>query len=135
MQNGGTDMNRDKIYNEIKETLGIVPTFLKSVSDTRLAQEWELFKHVQLEEGVIPGKYKELIGLGIAAATKCHYCTLFHTEKAKLQGATAAEVEEAVSYAKETSGWSTYINGMRVDYEQFKREVGQIVEHMNRTMR
>ena len=123
-------MNRDAIYKEIKETLGIVPTFMKAIPESRLSQEWELFKSVQLAEGLIPGKYRELIGLGISAATKCHYCTLFHTESAKMNGATTGEIEEALSYAKNTSGWSTYVNGLQIDYDVFRKEVGQIREYV-----
>jgi len=47
---------------------------------------------VQFDEGAIPNKYRELIGLGIAATTRCRYCTLFHAEIAKLFGATDAEI-------------------------------------------
>ena len=63
-------MNKQQVYNEIKETFGIVPTFFKHIPESTLEQEWNLFKATQLEESVIPNKYKELIGLGIAAATK-----------------------------------------------------------------
>jgi AhpD family alkylhydroperoxidase len=82
-----------------------------------------------MEEGPIPNKYRELIGVGIAAATKCRYCSFFHTEMAKLNGATEEEIEDAVHFAKSSAGWSTYINGLQVDYEQFKEEVLQVCEH------
>jgi alkylhydroperoxidase/carboxymuconolactone decarboxylase family protein YurZ len=48
---------------------------------------------------------------------------------AKLNGATEAEIEDAVHFAKSTMGWSTYLNGMQMDYEQFKSEVLKAVAH------
>ncbi|MFG3405457.1 carboxymuconolactone decarboxylase family protein [Streptomyces sp. NPDC048142] len=35
----------------------------------------------------------------MGSETKCRYCTLFHTEAAKLFGATDEEIQEAVHYA------------------------------------
>ncbi len=123
-------MNREQVYNEIKEMLGLVPSFFKMVPDSTLELEWRLFKQVQFEEGAIPNKYRELIGLGIASVTKCRYCALFHTEAAKLNGATQAEIEDAVHFAKSSAGWSAYINGLQVDYDEFRNEVRQITEYV-----
>jgi AhpD family alkylhydroperoxidase len=123
-------MSRKEIYSEIKETLGLVPKFFQAIPDSSLELEWKLFKVTQLEESPIPNKYRELIGLGIAAATKCRYCTLFHYEAAKLFGATEEELENTVHYAKATSGWSTYINGLQLDYDEFREELMQIMEHV-----
>ena len=122
-------MTRQEVYREIEETLGVVPTMFKLLPDSSLELEWQLFKRGQMEEGPIPNKYRELIGVAIAAATKCRYCAFFHTEMAKLNGATEEEIEDAVHFAKSSAGWSTYINGLQVDYEQFTREVLQVVEH------
>jgi AhpD family alkylhydroperoxidase len=116
-------MNRQEVYKEIEEMFGFVPTFFKSVPDSSIELEWKLFKRVQFDPGPIPNKYRELMGLAISAVTKCRYCTLFHTEVAKLNGATDAEIEDAVHYAKSSVGWSTYLNGLQVDYDQFREEV------------
>lgn len=123
-------MTREEVYREIEGTLGLVPRMFKAIPDSSLEMEWGLFKRVQLEEGPIPSKYGQLIGLGIAAATKCHYCVLFHTEVAKLYGATDAEIEDALHFAKSSAGWSTYINGLQIDFDEFKAEVRRIVEHV-----
>ena len=125
-------MSRELVYKEMKEMLGIVPSFFKSVPDNTLHLEWELFKKVQMEEGAIPNKYKELIGIGISAVSKCRYCTMFHTEMAKLLGATDAEIEEAVHYSKNSAGWSAYLNGLQVDYDTFKDEIGKVVKHVRK---
>ncbi len=121
--------NREQIYSEMKELFGLVPSFLKTIPDSTLEQEWELFKKIQVEESAIPNKYRELIGLGLSAVSKCRYCTLYHTEMAKLFGATDKEIEEAVHYAKSSAGWSAYVNGLQVDYEEFKDELKRAGEY------
>jgi AhpD family alkylhydroperoxidase len=123
-------MTREEVYREIEGTLGLVPSMFKAIPDSSLEMEWGLFKRLQLEEGPIPNKYRELIGLGIAAATRCRYCVLFHREVAKLDGASDAEIEDALHFAKSSAGWSTYINGLQIDFDEFKAEVRRIVEHV-----
>jgi len=120
---------RERVYSEIKDALGIVPSFFKTLPDLSLELEWKLMKAVQLDKGAIPNKYRELMGLAISAVSKCRYCTFFHTEMAKLNGATDAEIEDAVHFAKSNAGWSAYLNGMQLDFEQFKKEIKQIAEH------
>ncbi len=119
-------MDREQIYTDMKKTLGLVPSMFKSIPDDTLELEWDLFKKNELEEGPLPGKYRELIGLGIAAVSKCRYCTFFHTEVAKMYGATDAEIENALRFAKSSAGWSTYVNGLQIDMETFKKEIKEV---------
>lgn len=119
-------MDREQIYTDMKKTIGLVPSMFKSIPDDTLELEWNLFKKTELEEGALPGKYRELIGLGIAAVTKCKYCTFFHTEVAKMFGATDEEIENALRFAKSTVGWSTYVNGIQLDMETFKKEIKEV---------
>jgi AhpD family alkylhydroperoxidase len=123
-------MARSDVQREMKETFGEVIDFIDSIPDQFIDAEWELMKGVQLGQTLIPNKYKELIGVGVAAATKCRYCILFHTEAAKLFGATDEELQEAVHYTKVVTGWSTYINGMQVDYNDFKAQMGRVADHI-----
>ena len=123
-------MTREEVYQDIEQTFGLVPSMFKALPDSSLELEWQLFKRVQLEDGPIPCKYRELIGLGIAAATKCRYCAFYHTEVAKLFGATDEEIEDALHFAKATAGWSAYVNGLQLDFDQFKDEIQQACEHV-----
>ncbi|MEV5277636.1 MULTISPECIES: carboxymuconolactone decarboxylase family protein [unclassified Streptomyces] len=125
-----TGRNRGEVEAEIKETLGLVPHFFSRIPDDLLEHEWAIFKKLELGETLIPNKYKELIGVGLHSETKCHYCTLFHTEAAKLFGATDEEIQEAVHYAKTSLGWSAYINGIREDYDAFAQELEQVKEYI-----
>ncbi len=122
--------SREQIYKEIEEMFGLVPSMFKAVPDESLQMEWELFKQVQMAPGAIPNKYRELLGIAVAAATKCQYCIYYHTEVAKLNGATQAEIEDALHYAKSSAGWSTYINGLQIGLEQFKREIDQACQYV-----
>jgi AhpD family alkylhydroperoxidase len=123
-------MSRQEVYREIEEAFGLVPTFFKLVPDSSLELEWQLFKRTQLEEGAVPQKYRELIGIAISGVMKCRYCALYHTEAAKLNGATQSEIEDAVHFAKSAAGWSTYINGLQVDFDQFKEEIRRVSEYI-----
>lgn len=131
----GVVMKRKEIYEEIKAMFGLVPSMFKAVPDSSLELEWNLFKRTQFDEGAIPNKYRELIGVALAAVTKCKYCAFYHTELAKLNGATEAEIEDAVHFAKSSAGWSTYINGLQLDFEQFKEEIVQACNHVRSTQR
>jgi AhpD family alkylhydroperoxidase len=133
MASGGereNEMNKQEIYQEIEQTFGLVPSMFKEVPEPMLEHEWKLFRQIQLDEGPIPQKYRELIGLAISGVTKCRYCTFYHTEVARLFGATDEEIEAAAHYAKSSAGWSAYINGLQVDYETFCNEVRQACEHV-----
>ncbi len=123
-------MERSKIYEEMEQVLGIVPSMFKSIPDASLELEWGLFKKVQLEGVSLDGKQRELIGLGISAVTKCRYCVYFHSVIAKLNGATDEEIQETIHYAKATAGWSAYINGMALDYNEFTKEMDAICAHI-----
>lgn len=125
-----TVRNRKEVEAEMKEALGLVPGFFNAIPDKYFDLEWELFKSLELGETLIPNKYKELMGVAMHAETKCKYCILFHTEAAKLFGATDEEIQEAAHYAKMSLGWSAYLNGMQQDYDEFKDELEKIVEHV-----
>ena len=89
-------------------------------------------QRTHMPAAAIPNKYKELIGLGVSGATRCRYCVYYHTEAAKLFGATDEEINEAAMVAKNTMGWSTYLNTSQFDYDRFTREFDQIAEHVRR---
>ena len=122
---------RHEVDRDIEETLGLVPEFFKKVPDYLLPTEWASFKSLELsDQTAIPNKYKELIGLAVSGATRCRYCCYFHTEAAKLFGATDDEVTETALIAKNTMGWSTYLNTMQFDYDQFIAEFDQITTYV-----
>jgi AhpD family alkylhydroperoxidase len=113
---------KSEIRSEIEKMFGRVPSWVSEMPDTALEGFWTMMRDFQLAETAIPNKYKELIGLGVSGATRCRYCALFHTEAAKLFGATDQEISEAAMMAAHTMGASTFMNAMQLDYETFRRE-------------
>lgn len=123
-------MARTDVEADIRNTLGLVPTFWNSVPDSLIESEWASFVAIELAETAIPNKYKELLGIAVSGATRCRYCAYFHTEAARLFGATEQEIAEASLMAKHTMGWSTYLNAMAFDYDEFVAEFDQIAAHI-----
>jgi AhpD family alkylhydroperoxidase len=127
-------MSRADVDRDIEETLGLVPKFFQLVPDYLIESEWQSFKNLELAETAIPNKYKELIGLGVSGATRCRYCAYFHAESARLFGATEDEITEASLMAKHTMGWSTYLNSMQFDYDEFVEEFDRVAAHVRAQM-
>src|SRR5579871_3544242 len=123
------DSSAQATYRDIEQTLGSVPTFFKMFPESGIAGAWTEFKSVQLNpKTALNGKTKELIGLAVSAQIPCQYCIYFHTAAAKLNGATDAEIREAVAMAAITRHWSTVLNGMQVDLDGFKRETDTVLK-------
>ncbi len=115
-------------YRDIEATLGSVPTFFKLFPEEGIGGAWAEFKTVQLNpKTALSGKEKELIGLAVAAQIPCSYCIYFHTEAAKLDGATDAEIREAVAMAAISRHWSTVLNGMQADPAGFRQETDTVL--------
>lgn len=114
---------------DIGKTLGFVPQFFLKFPEEALPGAWNEMKTLQLNPNTaLPGRSKELIGLAVAAQIPCHYCIYAHTEFAKLNGATDAEITEAIAMASLTRDLSTLLNGMQVDESQFRKDVDHIVK-------
>jgi AhpD family alkylhydroperoxidase len=114
---------------DITQTLGFAPEFFKRFPDVARAGAWREFRDVQLNpSSALPGKYKELIGLAVASQVPCRFCVVAHTEFAKLNGATDAEINEAIAMAAFTRNMSTELNGLLVDEAQFRRDVDKLVK-------
>jgi AhpD family alkylhydroperoxidase len=116
-------MGREEVYQEMRQRLGTTLSSFARIPDEFIDSEWDLFKRLGLGETLIPNKYKELIGLAVAATTRCPYSILLHSEMARARGATDAELTEAVLHAKLVSGWSLYHSGLQEDSERFADEV------------
>jgi AhpD family alkylhydroperoxidase len=74
-------------------------------------------------EAKLEAKTRELIALGVAAQIPCAYCVYVHNKKARDEGASEAEIREAVATAAHVRHWSTVLNGMAYDLNAFKAEV------------
>lgn len=124
----------EETLREVEKTLGIVPTFIRELAHDSVALEhsWALVKKFILGESLIPAKYRELMGIAVAAAVHCRFCVTFHSAVAKLFGATEEEIKEAAFLAKHTVGWSAFVDGRLADIGQLEKELAKIAEHMSK---
>jgi AhpD family alkylhydroperoxidase len=79
------------------------------------------------EGAKLDAKTRELVALGVAAQIPCAYCVYYHDKAARGEGATEAEVREAVATAAHVRHWSTVLNGMGYDFDSFKVEVDALM--------
>ncbi|RVC73213.1 carboxymuconolactone decarboxylase family protein [Mesorhizobium sp. M4A.F.Ca.ET.022.05.2.1] len=115
----------DAAIKDIQSTMGGVPSFVKQFPKAGLPGAWAEVKAIELsDKTALPPKVKSLISLAVAAQIPCNYCIWSDTQVAKRAGATDEEIQEAVAMAAITRHWSTIFNGMQVDFEQFKKEMG-----------
>jgi AhpD family alkylhydroperoxidase len=129
-------VQQDPTLADIEKTLGFVPEFFKGAPQTLLPAFWNSLKSLQMNPATrLDGKTKELIGLAVAAQIPCEYCIYFHTQAAKLNGATDEEVKEAVAMAGVTRMASTILNGTQQDKAQFKKDTQHIVENVRKAKR
>jgi AhpD family alkylhydroperoxidase len=121
-------------YADIEKTLGLVPSFMRAFPPEAIGAAWDEFKGVQLNPAsAISPKYKELIGLAVAAQIPCRYCIYFHSKVAGgLDGASDRELTEAVVMASITRQWSTVLNGLQTDEPQFRAELAKIIDFVKR---
>ncbi len=121
----------DAAHADIAKTLGFVPQFFQKFPEGILPGAWDEMKSLQLNPNTaLPGRTKELIGLSVAAQIPCRYCIVAHTEFAKLNGASDAEIGEAVAMAAITRHWSTFLNGIQTDETKFRGEIAKIVANV-----
>jgi AhpD family alkylhydroperoxidase len=114
---------------DVAQTLGSTPEFLKRFPDAARAGAWREMKDVEMSPTTaLPGKYKELVGLAVASQIPCRFCIFAHTEFAKLNGATDAEISEAIAMSSLTRNFSTMLNGLQIDEKQFRRDLDRLVK-------
>ncbi|TPI27506.1 carboxymuconolactone decarboxylase family protein [Mesorhizobium sp. B3-2-1] len=115
----------DATLKDIQSTMGGVPSFVKQFPKAGLPGAWAEVKAIELsDKTALPPKVKSLISLAVAAQIPCTYCIWSDTQDAKRAGATDEEIQEAVAMAALTRHWSTVFNGMQVDFDTFKKEMG-----------
>jgi AhpD family alkylhydroperoxidase len=122
----------EKTLEEIKETMGVVLDQFRAIPPDSLPLEWELMKRYAFSETKIPAKYRELIGLAIAASIKCPYCIHFHTRAAKMNGATDEELAELALLTRFTTGWSSILHASDIDLGRFKKQFAEVEAHMTK---
>lgn len=68
--------------------------------------------------------------MALASTTRCEYCIFFHSELAKLHGATYAEIEDAMHFVKGKGGMDAYFQTLTFDVESSREEVKRAFENL-----
>jgi AhpD family alkylhydroperoxidase len=112
---------------DIEQTFGFVPTFMKQMPKAGYAGAWQQLKDLEFSENTaLPAKVKALIGLAVVSQIPCQYCIWADAAGARQAGATDEEIGEAVAIAATERYWSTMLNGLQVDLDTFKKELGPV---------
>ena len=126
-----SDEALDAARSEMQQALGTVPPFIALLPEGTQAGAWEFMKGSSGNpNGQIPPKYRELIALGVAAQIPCAYCAYAHTAFARANGASDAEIQEAIAYGAEVRLWSTILNGSQYDLAKWKSEIDSILGYV-----
>lgn len=103
---------------------------MESLAEPASDHSWGIFRDLSFGETELSPREKALVGVGVAATTKCPYCVYFHKEEARLADVTEAELEETATLAGSTQYFSTVLHGNEVDLDDFVAETSEIVEHL-----
>jgi AhpD family alkylhydroperoxidase len=123
-------------YADVQQNFGFVPDFIKRFPPSGVAGAWIELRDVELDpETALPSKYKSLISLAVASQIPCRYCVIADTEFARLDGATDAEISEAIAMASLIRHWSTYLNGLQVDEPAFRKDIDHLVRNVKSAMK
>jgi AhpD family alkylhydroperoxidase len=101
------------------------PDFVRNTfPDQGVEAAWQSIQSVfTAPDAALDGKTKELIALAVSAQIPCDYCSYAHTVGAEAHGATDAEIREALATGALIRKWSTMLNGVQYDMDQFRREI------------
>ena len=100
------------------------PKFFKDTyPDYALKSALEARNVLEGKDAQLDAKTRDLIALAVSAQIPCTYCVYAHLKDARAHGASEGEIREAVATAATVRQWSTVLNGMGYDFEEFKREI------------
>jgi AhpD family alkylhydroperoxidase len=121
-----TDAN--SALKDIEQSWGSVPEFIKKFPAVALAGAWKEERDVEVSPATaLSGKHKSLIGLAVASQIPCQFCIIADTEFARMEGASEAEIAEAIGMAALTRHWSTFLNGTLADEAAFRKDVDHLL--------
>ena len=98
-----------EIYDRVMKYRDEMRKEIPSILDTHAAFRDEIYK-----DGALSHKVKRLIALGIGLRCGCEGCIVAHTKNAALEGATKAEIMEAVAVGIIMSGTPVMAEAWRV---------------------
>lgn len=121
--------------SDIKSTFGFVPTFMSSYTNQSLPGAWSAAKTLRFSPNTsLDLKLKGLIALGVASQTPCDRIGYFEERATVADGASQQEQFEAITMAAITRQWSTFLNGLMLDKNEFQKEVDKVISNVKKMM-
>jgi AhpD family alkylhydroperoxidase len=130
----GTPAKADPaVVAEIDKAFGPGHDYFKRYPAASLPSLWKQLKAVTLNSsGPVSVKDKLLISLAVSSQTPSPSCVKDYTAFAKANGASEAEIQEAVAMAGFIRNASTVLNGSMTDEASWKKDVDAIVKHVSK---
>lgn len=111
--------------DDVKATFGVVPQFIAQFPKVALPGAWAEMKGLLLNpDTALDPKTKALIAVGVTSAIGCEACIWMDTNEAVRAGATEEEIREAIGIAALEQHWSIVIDGLQIDLNSLKAELG-----------
>lgn len=124
-----------KAQADIAKTVGFVPSFVKAMPANLVPGLWQEARDFEMsDKTALSVKNKDLIALAIAAQMPSRLTVWSYTKCARANGASEAEVKEAVAMAALVRHWSTFFNGIQIDEGKFRGEIGKLRENITKAM-
>ncbi|HEY0882574.1 MAG TPA: carboxymuconolactone decarboxylase family protein [Archangium sp.] len=127
-------MDRKQVERELSEAFGVVPEWSKVFPDDELVDFWKTVRDLELAPTQIPAKFKALMGLAVAVATKSANGERFHAEAARLHGATEDEIREATLLASQSVTAAEHFNAIGLDPQAFEHDTTEQFHHLREQM-
>jgi AhpD family alkylhydroperoxidase len=119
----------DATRAEIRKTLGFMPEFVKAIPDPLLPGVWAQVRDFDNNpKTALSAKEKDLIALAVAAQSGNRATIYAYTRCARANGATPAEIGEAVGMAALSRQGSTFMNGIQLDETAFRAEIKKLAD-------
>ena len=87
-------MKAEQVNGEFQNFLGLFPSAITHTA-TPMELTGQLYEKPQVQAGSHYGKLRELIGIALSALSSCPHCAFYHTELARVNGATEGEIDDA----------------------------------------
>lgn len=133
-----TNLEWQEIVNakdDIQNTFGITPSFVKNFSEAAMPGAWAEAKQLRFSDNTsLDIKLKCLIALSVGALIPCEYISYAEKNFAEASGVTQQEQAEAMAMGAIVRHWSVVVNGGAVDKDQFKKEADQVIKNVLKMM-
>lgn len=114
------EKNRAKKFQEERERLNQLVFKYSGINVKRFFNlDWQIYN-----DGVLPAKTKELMGLVTSLVLRCDDCILYHIIRCKEEGVTDAELEETIAVGLAVGGSITIPHIRRIwdIWDEMKKE-------------